>query len=59
MADQGRCSHAGCTCRVEGPTQAVVQGGAVYCSSGCAAGEGCAPTSCNCGPVEGASKHSD
>ena len=41
------CAHEGCSCDVEGP-KAFVQGGKTYCSSSCAAGEGCEHTDCNC-----------
>ena len=41
------CAHKDCSCEVEGP-KAFVQDGESYCSSGCAAGEGCEHTDCNC-----------
>jgi hypothetical protein len=41
------CAHEGCSCEVEGP-KAFVQDGEAYCSSACAAGEGCDHTDCNC-----------
>jgi hypothetical protein len=41
------CAHTGCSCEVESP-KAFVQDGETYCSSGCAAGEGCEHTDCNC-----------
>ena len=41
------CAQAGCSCDVEGP-KAFVQDGKTYCSSGCAAGEGCEHTDCSC-----------
>jgi hypothetical protein len=41
------CAHTACSCEVEGP-KAFVQDGETYCSSGCAAGEGCGHTDCNC-----------
>ncbi len=41
------CAHTGCSCDVEGP-KAFVQDGETYCSSACAAGEGCDHTDCNC-----------
>jgi len=41
------CAHTGCSCDVEGP-KAFVQDGKTYCSSGCAAGEGCEHTDCSC-----------
>ena len=41
------CAHQDCSCQVEGP-KAFVRDGRTYCSSGCAAGNGCDHTSCNC-----------
>jgi hypothetical protein len=41
------CAHEGCSCEVEGP-KAFVQDGKTYCSSACAAGEGCDHSDCNC-----------
>jgi hypothetical protein len=58
MAGQGRCAHAGCSCTVEEP-HAVLQRGKVYCSDGCAAGQGCEHGGCNCTPREGKATRSD
>lgn len=41
------CAHSECSCEVEGP-KAFVQNGKTYCSSSCAAGEGCEHGDCNC-----------
>jgi hypothetical protein len=48
MATKTSCAHKGCGCKAEGP-KAFVSGGNAYCSSECAAGEGCSHTDCNCG----------
>jgi hypothetical protein len=49
------CAHTDCSCEAEGP-QAFVQDGKTYCSSACAAGEGCDHIDCNCSTQQSASE---
>ena len=37
------CAHDQCSCVVSGMEGTVERNGAVYCSEGCARGEGCGP----------------
>jgi len=52
------CAHTGCSCDVEGP-KAFVQDGQTYCSSGCAAGEGCEHTDCSCSTQSSSTQSSE
>ena len=49
MAKHTTCAQSGCDCEVEGPKEAFVRDGRAYCSSSCAAGQGCSHFNCNCG----------
>ena len=42
------CAHEGCSCVVAGLHGAVQRDGEVYCSEGCANGEGCHHETCTC-----------
>jgi hypothetical protein len=42
-----RCAQPGCVCAV-GESDATIEHGQRFCSSGCAAGEGCSHSDCEC-----------
>ena len=48
MYEETKCAHEPCTCTAgEGGMKG--EDGAVYCSAGCAKGEGCDCEECGCG----------